>query len=251
VAVADTGCGISDEESERIFEYLYQASNTSDIIEDSRKGLGIGLYICKELVSRHGGRIWVESKPGEGSTFYFTLPVYSLVDSVRPILTPQNLRNGSIGIITVEVFTAEKRPLGKADEKILWEVWKVLGYCSLPDRDVVLPRIGRLEFGEVFFVVACSTREGTAALVRRIQGQVSRLPDFQNGDLNPLVSYKTVKLPEKKPFGHLQKAITSRIEALVKTEIGKRRDAHDQTQDSDRGRRQGFSSGIEVTFEGM
>jgi signal transduction histidine kinase len=74
VAVADTGCGISPEEREKIFERLYQGKSA---IEASRKGLGLGLSICKELVSRHGGRIWVESQPGYGSTFFFTLPTFS------------------------------------------------------------------------------------------------------------------------------------------------------------------------------
>ncbi|MFQ5852906.1 MAG: ATP-binding protein [Candidatus Binatia bacterium] len=74
VAVADTGCGIDRESSQMIFERLYQAADT---IDGSRKGLGLGLYICRELVSRHGGRIWVESQVGHGSTFFFTLPTFS------------------------------------------------------------------------------------------------------------------------------------------------------------------------------
>ena len=72
VAVADTGCGISPKGTRQIFERLHQEANT---IEDSRKGLGLGLYICKELVSRHGGRIWVDSELGRGSVFCFTLPL--------------------------------------------------------------------------------------------------------------------------------------------------------------------------------
>jgi len=73
ISVADTGPGISLEDQERLFQRLYQKNeaNTS-----SRKGLGLGLYICKEIVSRHQGSIWVASQPGGGSTFSFTLPVY-------------------------------------------------------------------------------------------------------------------------------------------------------------------------------
>ncbi|HMH57509.1 MAG TPA: ATP-binding protein, partial [Gemmatimonadales bacterium] len=71
----DTGCGIGPDISERIFERLYQVS---DRIQTSRKGLGLGLYICKELVTRQGGQIWVKRRPEKGTTFSFTLPVVSL-----------------------------------------------------------------------------------------------------------------------------------------------------------------------------
>lgn len=72
VSVEDTGPGIQPEDRERIFDYLYQGANTADL---ARKGFGIGLYICRDLVLRQGGRIWAESEPGRGSAFHFTLPV--------------------------------------------------------------------------------------------------------------------------------------------------------------------------------
>jgi signal transduction histidine kinase len=72
VAVSDTGCGISPEGCQMVFERLYQEPNPT---ETSRKGLGLGLYICRDLISRHGGRIWVESQLGRGSTFFFTVPL--------------------------------------------------------------------------------------------------------------------------------------------------------------------------------
>lgn len=69
VAVRDTGIGIPAEKQQVIFERFTQLGNKD------RHGLGLGLYISKLLVEAHNGRIWVESSPGEGSTFKFTLPL--------------------------------------------------------------------------------------------------------------------------------------------------------------------------------
>jgi len=69
--VMDTGGGIPPEEIDRIFGYLYQGPNVDTL---SRKGFGIGLYLCKDLVSRQGGRIWAASQVGRGSEFSFILP---------------------------------------------------------------------------------------------------------------------------------------------------------------------------------
>ncbi|MBI4679132.1 MAG: hypothetical protein HY748_16270 [Elusimicrobia bacterium] len=80
-SVSDTGLGIAEKDLPRLFEHLYQASSN---FESRRKGLGLGLYICKTLVSRQGGRIWVESVLGKGSAFHFTLPVSLLAASGLP-----------------------------------------------------------------------------------------------------------------------------------------------------------------------
>jgi signal transduction histidine kinase len=72
IAVKDTGIGISPEDQERIFEEFQQARRQT---ERSREGTGLGLSLAKRFVELHGGRIWVESEPGKGSTFTFTLPV--------------------------------------------------------------------------------------------------------------------------------------------------------------------------------
>jgi len=67
-SVSDTGAGIPAEQLNAVFERFWQ-SRSGD-----RRGLGLGLYISRSLVEAHGGRIWVESQPGMGSTFTFTLP---------------------------------------------------------------------------------------------------------------------------------------------------------------------------------
>ncbi len=71
LTVTDTGCGIQPEDTTRIFERL---SQTTEAIDEQRQGLGLGLYLCSELIQRHGGRIWVESQVGQGSTLCLTLP---------------------------------------------------------------------------------------------------------------------------------------------------------------------------------
>ena len=68
VAVSDTGPGIPSEDLQRIFE-PYTTSPRNE-----QSGTGLGLYIARAIVERHGGRIWVKSQPGKGSTFFFTLP---------------------------------------------------------------------------------------------------------------------------------------------------------------------------------
>jgi signal transduction histidine kinase len=71
--VSDSGCGISPDVAERIFERLFQ---TSDAPLEGRKGLGLGLYICKELVTRQGGQIWTNSIPGQGAVFASDCPFF-------------------------------------------------------------------------------------------------------------------------------------------------------------------------------
>lgn len=70
LSVADNGAGIPYEYQSKIFDKFVQVMS-----DKAAGGSGLGLAICKEIVRAHGGTIWVDSTPGEGSTFTFTLPV--------------------------------------------------------------------------------------------------------------------------------------------------------------------------------
>lgn len=72
VQVSDNGLGIPAEEKSRVFDKFYRVKSQDVAGID---GTGLGLAIVKAIIERHGGRVWVDSKRGEGSTFSFVLPV--------------------------------------------------------------------------------------------------------------------------------------------------------------------------------
>ncbi|MGH2648267.1 MAG: sensor histidine kinase, partial [Ginsengibacter sp.] len=71
-SVEDFGDGIINDQQDKIFERFYRVTGNN---LHTFPGLGLGLYIAREIVERHDGRIWVKSEPGMGSTFYFSLPI--------------------------------------------------------------------------------------------------------------------------------------------------------------------------------
>jgi two-component system phosphate regulon sensor histidine kinase PhoR len=71
VSISDQGLGVSPELFDHIFERFYRVHNTAT---QQLSGIGLGLYVAKAIIDRHGGRIWLERNEGMGSTFYFTLP---------------------------------------------------------------------------------------------------------------------------------------------------------------------------------
>jgi len=84
VTVADKGLGIEDKDANRLFRPFSRVRNkrTAGI-----EGSGLGLYICERIVRAHGGRLWVESRPGQGSAFSFSLPLYGMAAQTQaPII---------------------------------------------------------------------------------------------------------------------------------------------------------------------
>jgi two-component system phosphate regulon sensor histidine kinase PhoR len=81
VVIKDNGMGIPEEELARIFERFYRVDKGRS---QELGGTGLGLSIVKHIIQAHGGRVWAESKLGEGSTFYFTLPCTMLDAGQNP-----------------------------------------------------------------------------------------------------------------------------------------------------------------------
>jgi signal transduction histidine kinase len=71
LGVKDSGIGIAKESIEKLFQRFTRLDNAQKTRPD---GTGLGLYVCKQIVTAHSGRIWVESEVGQGSTFYINIP---------------------------------------------------------------------------------------------------------------------------------------------------------------------------------
>jgi signal transduction histidine kinase len=170
ISVADTGRGIDPEAKRLIFERLYQDPNS---IDDSRKGLGLGLYIAKELVQLHGGKLWVESQLSHGSTFTFTLPLFSLAKFLFPIITDHDRLRTSVSLITVEVAPLLS-PFHGDWQEIRKHCLQILQPCILKERDAVLPAMGGLGRGETFVIVASTDAHGAKVVQKRIYEQLER-----------------------------------------------------------------------------
>jgi PAS domain S-box-containing protein len=216
--VSDTGCGMSAEASERVFERLYQVEQPS---QSSRKGLGLGLFICKELVTRQGGEIRVKSQPLEGSTFSFTLPVFSLNNVIAPLLKDDRWPAESVALVMAEICLAGG---GTSDFQQEWrrEVRDLVQRCLLPNLDVLLPKMSYGADGERFFVAAFADEKGAAILAKRIREQFECLSHLKRTDLTLSVSYTMLKpfpLDGESSLESMVTTMATSLEESIKSQI--------------------------------
>ena len=218
VSVADTGCGISPEARNLIFERLYQDPNA---VDNQRKGLGLGLYIARELVGLHGGRIWVSSEPGRGSNFTFTLPLYSLAKLLQPVITVgQRLRNDLV-LVKVELRPRAKAPHGNWKD-LCSRSLALLERCVYLDKDLVLPPMSASGLAQTFFVVASTDLPRAEIMMARIREQMGKLGDLQAG-AELQVSACAVPLPDSAAGQSLQQQVqevADRVTAMARMHSG-------------------------------
>lgn len=177
VTVSDSGYGIPPELTERIFEHLYQVDGSS---REGREGLGLGLHIAKDLVTRMGGSIWVQSKLTKGSRFFFTIPCFSLGRSLALMLLRENSSFEGIVLLTAEIRS--KDPSQEVPSAILSMVRILLQTCIRPDTDVLLPTQDASSLRRRFFVLACTQEHGAAVIRDRILRHFNRHDLLQPSD---------------------------------------------------------------------
>jgi signal transduction histidine kinase len=175
VSISDTGRGIGPEAKALIFERLYQDPES---VDNNRSGLGLGLFICREIIRLHAGRIWVSSEPGQGSTFTFTLPVYSLAKLLAPVVTYQDSLRPSFVLVRIELTPLTNPPRGNWKEN--WQkCLEVVRRCVYLDKDLLLPPMGTSGTTETFFIVASTDLQSSGIMTTRIREQLERVPDLK------------------------------------------------------------------------
>ncbi len=176
VSVTDTGRGIAPEALPLIFERMYQ---DSDLIDGNRTGLGLGLYIAKELITLHGSRIWASSHAGSGSTFTFTLPLYSLPKLLAPAIVHRDCLREAIVLVRVDL-TPKSNSLRGSWKDTCQECLDLLHRCVYVDKDLVLPAMASGSPAETFFVVASTDMARVEIMLTRIREQLGSVPQLKN-----------------------------------------------------------------------
>jgi signal transduction histidine kinase len=217
ISVADTGTGIAPEARSLIFERLYQDPNS---VDNNRKGLGLGLFIAKELVTLHGGRIWVASDGASGSTFSFTLPLYSLPKLLFPVITYKDQLRPAIVLVRVDVRPRMKPPRGNWKE-VCKKARELLERCVYLDKDLVLPAVAGTGPEQTYFVVASTDLERAEIMMTRIREQLAKLEALQvNGEFK--VSAASVPLPgdgAQKSLAQQVEAVADAVTELVRVQL--------------------------------
>ena len=216
IQVRDTGCGMNPDETPKVFDRLYQVPNADCA---ARKGLGLGLCICKQLVTLHGGLIQAESQPGAGSIFSFTLPVFSVANLIAPIL------GDDLVPVSVVLVTIELGHNALSSSEVLASLRETVEKCVLPGLDVVMPDSYTTRNGVMFILLAKADERGARVLTRRLEDQLKRNPHVASGPSSPLVRFSTVDLSaarEQLSFGEQQAAAAAQVEENLKAIIADR-----------------------------
>ena len=213
IEVQDTGCGIAPESIARIFEHLYQVTDTG---RAGRKGLGLGLHIAKDLVTRQGGEIWVSSEEGVGSRFSFTLPIFSLAALLKPILCYEQKPGEAMAMISLKIEYRDGSP--DLPKDVLEEARAIVQTCLRPDTDVLLPNIDAATEHTLFFVLAHTVTDGAEIIADRMLSQLRRQQEQQPNDLTFATSYSFLP-PLLRRENESQEMLAERLAAQVRAQI--------------------------------
>jgi signal transduction histidine kinase len=216
--VSDTGCGVSADIGDRIFDRLYQAPEAN---ESSRKGLGLGLYICRELVARHGGQL--RARPGQerGSIFSFTLPVCTLHHVIAPLYKNDRWPAESVALVMLEAYPLE-RWSSAAHDNWSTEAHELIRRHLPPDLAVQLPTIRFDSDRERFFIILFADSSGSAAFASVLREQSLRIPGLKRPGVTLSVSHRMLEKAAVDDGASVEDIVSNmaaNVEAAINTAI--------------------------------
>lgn len=215
IRVSDTGCGIKLGMAERVFERLFQVPDPSLA---GRQGLGLGLYICKELVTRQGGQIWAADAPGQGAVLSVTLPIFSLPKLIAPTIGKLWGTRKPLTLIVSEVGSHTGWLSDEARSEHTQGVRDLMQRCLYPDLDVLLPKMGSAGAAELMFIVAATDAAGAASLSSRLREQFKDCEPMQRAGLTLSTTHRSLEMSEHNALDSLEASL-ERIAAEIKRQV--------------------------------
>jgi signal transduction histidine kinase len=213
IEVSDTGCGIKPEETERVFEHLYQVTDPGSA---GRRGLGLGLHIAKDLVTRQGGKIWVASLPGKGSLFSFTLPIFSLASLILPVLAEQKEPGNLIALFEAQIESRDGSP--DIPRQVLDVARVILQQSLRADTAILLPSMGPVDEHKLFFLVANTQQRGAEIIGKRMLEQLGGNQEFSSDSFTVSISHVFLP-PMSREENESMETLAERAAAGVRDQI--------------------------------
>jgi signal transduction histidine kinase len=220
--VADSGCGIDPEMTERIFERLFQASDPDAA---DHNGLGLGLYICKDLVTRQGGKIWAQSELGQGSIFSLTFPIFSLPKLLAPAFSEERQTECPMTLVLTEIGSQTGWLSNEVRADQCRCIRELLRNSLYSDLDILLPKMDSAGPAELFIIVAITDEIGGEAITKRIRKQLDRFEPLQQAGLTHSTSYRSlepIKRDSSESKEDFLERVSTDIQELMNEEISTR-----------------------------